>query len=155
MANPRLLRGRISQHGGVYSITTVVHGRRQVFTDVTTVWIIRDEMRVICEEGRVDHLAWVIMPDHLHWLFQLEQGSLGQCMQRFKSRTARAVNKAKGMHGPLWQSGYYEHHLGDIEDLARQARYLVDNPVRKGLVARIEDYPFWWSRWISTSSDMA
>ena len=111
-------------------------------------------MQAIYEEGRVDSLAWVIMPDHLHWLFQLNQGSLGQYLQRFKSRRARSVNMANGLQGPLWQSGYYEHQLRGSEDLARQARYLVDNPVRKGLVATIEDYPFWWSRWIASSNDM-
>ena len=85
---------------------------------------------------------------------QLHHESLGQCLQRFKSRSARAVNMANGMQGPLWQSGYYEHQLRGSEDLAKQARYLVDNPVRKGLVATLEDYPFWWSRWIASSNDM-
>ena len=155
MANFRLLRGRMSQHGSAYSITTVVHGRRPLLADAANAVMVRDEMLAICQEGRIDSLAWVIMPDHLHWLFQLNEGSLGQCLQRFKSRTARSVNLANGLQGPLWQSGYYEHRLRDMEDLAKQARYLVDNPVRKGLVDRIDDYPFWWSRWISCSSDLA
>ena len=154
MANPLLLRGRISQKGSVYCITSVVHGRRLILADATNAGIVRDEMRAIHEEGRAESLAWVIMPDHLHWLLQLNQGTLGQCMQRFKSRAARSLNLVNGLQGQFWQSGYYERHLRNMDDLAKQARYLIDNPLRKGLVTRIEDYPFWWSRWISTSSDM-
>ena len=154
MANFRLLRGRTSQLGSVYSITTVVHVRRPLLADALNAGIVRDEMQAICEEGRIESLTGVIMPGHLHWLFRLKQGSLGQCLQRFKSRRARAVNLANDLHGPLWQSGYYEHQLRGMEDLTKQARYLVENPVRKGLVTRIEDYPFWWSRWISSSDDL-
>ena len=93
-------------------------------------------------------MAWVLMPDHVHWLLKLEQGSLGSCMQAFKSRTARGINAVRGASGPVWQAGFYDHQLRNDEDLAAQARYVVANPLRRGLVDRIEDYPHWWCPWI-------
>ena len=154
MANPRLLRGRASQAGAHYSITAVACGRQPVFALDNNAHIVRAELERVAEEGMVSTIAWVVMPDHLHWLLQLRQGSLGCCMQRFKSRSARAINLGMGRSGPLWQGGYYDHCLRSEDDLLAQARYLVANPVRKGLVTRIEDYPFWWCRWISASIDL-
>ena len=89
-------------------------------------------------EGTVLHHAWVVMPDHVHWLFQLQQGSLGGCMQRFKSRSAHAVNRHQGRSGPLWQPGYYEHHLRPEDALRKQARYVIENPLRAGIATTME-----------------
>jgi hypothetical protein len=63
------------------------------------------EMRRVHEEGLVDSLAWVLMPDHRHWLVQLGEGSaLAAVMKPFKARSARAVNRALGRSGPVWHS---------------------------------------------------
>ena len=95
------------------------------------------------------------MPDHMHWLFRLDDALLGRCVQALKSRSARAIHQCGDKSGPFWQAGYYEHHLRDERDLRVQARYLVENPLRKGLVGRIEDHPFWWCRWIANSADLS
>ena len=87
------------------------------------------------------------MPDHVHWLFELRASTLAGCMQRFKSCAARAICSGIGSSGRLWQAGYYDHRLRDEEDLAVQARYIVENPVRKGLVAHWRDHPHAWCRW--------
>lgn len=111
-------------------------------------------MDLLALEARVAHLAWVVMPDHVHWLFRLRQGTLGSCIARFKSRTAHAINLAEDTHGPLWQAGYYERQMRSEADLRQQARYVVENPLRRGLIEKIEDYPFWWCRWIANSADL-
>lgn len=98
-ANFHLLRGRSSQVGGYYSITAVVRDRKPVLVQESNASIIHDELQRIAQEGKADTFAWVVMPDHLHWLFQLQQGSLGRCMQRFKSRSARALNLEMGLSG--------------------------------------------------------
>jgi hypothetical protein len=77
MANPLLLRGRTSQVGGYYSITTAVRDRRPLLARGNNASLLRDELQRVTREGIADTLAWVVMPDHLHWLFQLRQGSLG------------------------------------------------------------------------------
>ena len=59
-----------------------------------------------CEaEQRVDNLAWVVMPDHVHGLFRLRRGTLGTHVQAFKSRVARGFNDLRTTSGPVWQAG--------------------------------------------------
>jgi REP element-mobilizing transposase RayT len=87
------------------------------------------------------------MPDHMHWLFELRAGTLATCMQRFKSLSARALRAAGRSGGAVWQAGYYDHRLRSEGDLTKQARYIVENPVRKGLVCDWRDYPYAWCRY--------
>jgi hypothetical protein len=68
-------------------------------------------------------------------------------MQVLKSRTSRALRAAGAHGGKLWQAGYYDHCLRDGEDLLKQARYILENPLRAGIVDRPEAYPFNWSIW--------
>jgi hypothetical protein len=45
----------------------------------------------------------------------------------------------------LWQKGYYEHVLRDEEKTEVVVFYIIANPIRKGLVEKVMDYPFWGS----------
>jgi REP element-mobilizing transposase RayT len=88
------------------------------------------------------------MPDHFHWLVELREGSLSEVVQRVKSKTAIAVNKATGRHGRLWQWGFHDKAVRYEEDLLKFARYIVANPLRAGLVKRVGDYPLWDAVWL-------
>jgi putative transposase len=144
-----LRKGRASIPGQVYLVTTVVRDRRPVFAN----WDWASEAARIAENPQVlgpgRFLAWVIMPDHFHGLLQLSaDASLDQVMKRFKGNIACRVNRLADRRGSLWQSGYHDHALRKEEDLRAVARYLVGNPLRAGLVARIGDYPFWNAVWL-------
>jgi len=112
------------------------------------------EIRRCGDEGRVFSLAWVVMPDHVHWLLQLRSGSLSGCLQAFKSRSARAMNVVTARSAQVWQPGFYDHRLRSDEDLVKNAQYIVANPVRRALVSRIEEYPYWHCPWIRSSRDL-
>jgi len=88
------------------------------------------------------------MPDHVHWMFALEELTLGEVMRRFKTYSAHAVNRVHGNTGAIWQAGFHDHALRHEEDLRAVARYVVGNPVRSGLCRRVGDYPFWDAVWI-------
>ena len=154
MSSPNLTRGRVSHPGACYVITTVVNGRQPRFADGKLACLVAHELRSDACNDIAASLAWVVMPDHMHWLFQLRHGSLSRCVQRVKSRSAQVVNLTCGTAGALWQPGFYDHCLRGDEDLRAQARYVVANPLRSGLVHRIEEYPHWWCRWISGSRDL-
>lgn len=143
-----LRKGRVSETGRVYLLTTVVEGRRPVFADWRIGRLIVAELRAEHQSGRVNSLAWVVMPDHLHWLLTLEEGSLGKLMQRVKSRSAIAINAALHRADRLWQKGYHDHALRTEEDLPAVARYVVANPLRAGLVSSLRDYPLWDAAWL-------
>ena len=99
-------------------------------------------------EGAARSLAWVVMPDHFHWLVELQNVHLPVLMCKTKSRTVRAFNEATGTHDRLWQKGYHDRAVRREEDLQAIARYIVTNPIRAGLVKRVHDYPLWDAIWI-------
>ncbi len=88
------------------------------------------------------------MPDHFHWLVELEKCSLSSLMRQTKSLTTREVNLSTARLGPLWQQGYHDRALRRDEDLVKMARYVVANPLRAGLVKRLGDYPLWDAIWV-------
>lgn len=147
MASPRLRYGRYSRSGNVYSLTTATHGRAPVFADAANVAVLVDTLRFIERNGFSHSLAWVVMPDHLHWLMELRKGTLAQCMAVLKSRSSRLLNRQLGQKGPLWQHGYHDHAVRTDESLHEKAMYILANPVRTGLASELGEYPHAWCRW--------
>ena len=94
------------------------------------------------------------MPDHLHWVLELRDGSLSEVMQSFKSRSAREINERRGGVGRIWQPGFHDHRVRNEAALLKHVRYALDNPRRRGLVERLADYPFWWCRDMESVADL-
>lgn len=144
-----LRRGRHSESGQIYLITAVTDGRNSLFTDSMLARLLVSEMRYLHDERHLESLAWVVMPDHVHWLIELNSMSLPRVIQRLKSRSAIAINRTTGKTGArLWQRGFHDRALRQDEDLIATARYIVANPLRAGLVDRIGDYPWWDAVWL-------
>jgi REP element-mobilizing transposase RayT len=148
-----LRKGRVSLENQAYLVTVVARKRRRPFADFDSACA---ACRVLGDRGAwrgARPLAWVLMPDHLHALLALGDEPLPRVMQSVNSRTARAANLANGAQGPVWQSAYHDHALRADEDLLVAARYLIANPVRAGLVARVGDYPYWDALWAVDAGD--
>ena len=141
-----LRRGRVSMVGQVYLVTAVTHWRIPFFNTWATASV---SCRILSQpQLDVRFVAWVLMPDHFHGLLQVgDHLSLPAVMQRCKGRIARAVNEVLGRTGPLWQHGYHDHALRREEAVEPIARYVIENPVRAGIVARVGDYPYWNTDW--------
>jgi len=106
-------------------------------------------MRSLHDGGAVSSIAWVVMPDHVHWLFQLgEDFTLSQVMKQLKARSALKINASLGREGPVWQRGFYDHAIRHDKDLRTVSRYIVANPLRAGLVQQLGDYPLWDAIWL-------
>ena len=101
------------------------------------------------ETPRAETLAYIVMPDHLHWLMQLREGhDLSRVIADVKSISSRRINRALHRNGSLWQRGFHDHALRRDEDVAGVARYIVANPLRAGLVESLGDYPLWDAVWL-------
>ena len=93
--------------------------------------------------------CYVAMPDHVHWLMQLDGGlDLSPCVQKLKSLTAKQLRQRGFSKPAVWQRGFHDRALRAEEDLKTVARYVIANPVRAGLVNSIRDYPYWDAAWI-------
>jgi REP element-mobilizing transposase RayT len=144
----RLRRGRCSEPGRAYLITVVVYQRRPIFTDWRIGRLLVAELKRAQDQQWVKSIAWVVMPDHLHWLVQLENASLERLMQTVKSRSTLTINRALNRTGAFWQTGYHDRAIRDNEDLRPYARYIIANPLRAGLVKKVADYPLWDACWL-------
>jgi REP element-mobilizing transposase RayT len=92
----------------------------------------------------VDHpatLAACLMPDHLHWLLT-DASQAVEVLRDFKSYSTWLFKQA-GYRCQLWQRSFWDHVVRRGESLDNVVRYIVDNPVREGLVTEREDYPYW------------
>jgi putative transposase len=143
-----LRKGRFSEPGHTYLLTAVVHERRPVFTDWPIGRLLVTELRAAEKDGLAQSQAWVVMPDHLHWLITLQTGTISKLMQRIKGRSAISINRALGNQGQIWQKGFHDRAIRKEEDLQAIARYVVANPLRAGLVDKIGDYPLWDAIWL-------
>ena len=144
-----LRRARRSTPSQIYHVTVVTAGRIPIFLDFDVARVAARGHHDRACLGDSTMLAWVLMPDHAHWLLQLgENDTLEKVVTRIKCSTARSTNKVLGRRGAVWGRAFHEHALRDERDLLATARYLVANPLRAGLVTRLGDYPFWNSVWL-------
>jgi len=87
--------------------------------------------------------AFVIMANHVHLLL-LPPVSPSRLLKALKGVTAREANRLLHRMGePFWQRESYDHWVRDDTEWNKIAGYIERNPVKAGLVLRIEDYP--WS----------
>ena len=145
-----LRKGRHSEAQRAYFVTTVLAERQSCyFADLYIARQVVAEMRALHQSGVVNSFAWVVMPDHVHWLFQLGMDQdLSTLIKGFKARSAHRVNEKLGRQGALWQRAFHDHALRAGEDGKAIARYIVANPLRAGLAKNIGDYPLWDAIWL-------
>jgi REP element-mobilizing transposase RayT len=145
-----LRTGRVSIPGQIYLVTTVTWQRLSLFRDFYQGRIVVDSLRRMERADCVESLAFVVMPDHLHWLFSLKASySLSATVGQVKRCSAYRLNRLRGKAGqPVWQRGFHDRALRQEESIRTTARYLVANPLRAGLAAHIGDYALWDAVWL-------
>ena len=146
----KLRIGRTSETNRAYLVTTVTYRREPIFNDLNMGRVLVQSMQHLHEKQKVNSLAYVVMPDHIHWLFTLHHNkSLYALMNVFKGYTSLMINRHRNFSGvPVWQRGYHEHAVRNEEDIKSVARYVIANPLRAGLVESVGDYPLWDATWL-------
>jgi REP element-mobilizing transposase RayT len=146
MTEPKRKRIRLDAEvyrteGRTFSVTVRTLFREPVFEDqefgLDCVRILRD----LRSESESSIYAYCLMPDHFHLLIGLGRAmALPDLVGRYKSLCyhARCHRNNKNR---FWQRGYFDHAIRQMEDLRAAARYILLNPVRKGLVEHYRQYP--------------
>jgi putative transposase len=132
--------------GHRYSLTICTHDRRPHFRTQQTVDCVRMEFLRTAGAERFAVLAYCFMPDHLHLVINgLEaHADLRRFVRLAKQRTGYHFKQTTGSR--LWQDSYFDRTLRHDDELAEVVGYVIDNPVRAGLVNTPEAYPFWGSQ---------
>ena len=139
-----LRKGRISLPNHAYLVTAVTALRKPVFISFSSA---RLAVRCFLDKDDVVHhaqtQAFVIMPDHIHWLHQLENdGNLSEAVRLFKAKVSYVLRQQ------IWQRGFHDHALRGEEDVRGIARYVIANPLRSGLAKNTGEYPHWDAIWL-------
>jgi putative transposase len=132
-----------------YSLTIRTFDRRKVFISDAAVQPVVMKLSQTADAHRFSVIAYCVMPDHLHALVagEHEAADVREFVRIFKQQTSFEWKRAHGTS--LWQRGYFDHVLRDDEDTFVVARYIIENPVRAGLVASPPDYPYLGSLTVS------
>jgi REP element-mobilizing transposase RayT len=77
-----------------------------------------------------------------------ESIGLSVILQGIKGTSARRVNQLLGRLGHLWLHESFDREVRHDEDLLAMCEYICNNPVRAGLVEKVDDYPWIWREWI-------
>jgi REP element-mobilizing transposase RayT len=103
--------------------------------------------------AKFDLRVAVVMPDHVHMIFMplvnregMEVYSLGEIMDAVKGASAHQVNNLLGRRGRVWQQESFDHVLRSSESLDAKISYLLENPVRAGLVSEWSHYAWLWKK---------
>ena len=125
----------------IYFLTICSFDGQEVFKDSQIVDSLLESLKACCKTYGFINYAYCFMPDHLHLLLGGEDGSdLIRLIRQFKQLTGYRFKKETGKS--LWQKSYYDHILRKEEDVVNVVKYILGNPVRKGLVENADEYPF-------------
>ena len=144
--------------GGTYFFTVVAHGRRPILTSDIARPCLSQAIREVRTNRPFELVALVLLPDHLHTVWVLPPGDsdyptrwkqikeiLHQILsgQRWNGRPTEMPRESVGASERSGKGGPGNTHAEDEDDVERCINYVHWNPVKHGLVKRVQDYP--WS----------
>jgi putative transposase len=125
-----------------YSLIICTRDRESLFRDARVVTPVLTTIRQCAATCDFAVFAYCFMPDHLHLIVSAtaDSADLRAFISRWKQRAGYEHRQRTGQF--LWQPSYFDHVLRDEEEMQRAVRYVLDNPIRKGLVTEFTEYPF-------------
>jgi REP element-mobilizing transposase RayT len=124
------------------SFTLCVKDRLPLFQEPIIVNIFTEILRKAAEKSHCFVPVYCFMPDHLHIIVSSnrDDANILKFVNYFKQKTGFWMSQNK--IGVSWQKDFFDHIMRKDESLPDVIRYILDNPVRKGLVEDWRDYPF-------------
>ena len=141
-----------SSHEHVFFLTICTADKQPSFSDSKVSDLIVKELEYRRTNQEIKLFCYCIMPDHLHLLISLNENyirregafrerTLQDWVSAFKRYTARTAGQRFEIR-PLWQSNFYDHVVRRGESLVEICSYILNNPVRRGMVSSWEEYPY-------------
>ena len=122
-------------------ITARIDNGSPIFTKTAIVATFTEILRGCVAQSDCQIPVYCFMPEHIHILIQgsKESSDTWTVVTGFKQRTGYWLSKHSHQR---WQKDFYDRILRHDVGFAKQVRYIVNNPVRRGLVKNWEDYPY-------------
>ena len=126
-----------------YFVTSCAHMHRNLFQRRETAELMVATILRYRDAGEFQVHEYVVMPNHIHLLVTpAADCSIARAMQLIKGGFSHALRESGSRVTAVWQQRYQEHRVRDLNEFANFARYIRENPVRKGLVSVAGDFPY-------------
>jgi putative transposase len=127
-----------STEAGTYFVTNATFNRRRLFQVAANADLFLETLQQYRHAGHYKLHAFVVLPDHIHWLLSPQELALERVMGFIKGGFSHRLNSKL----PVWQRGYTDHRVRDGDEFHRRRQYIHDNPVRAKLVELPTLYPY-------------
>jgi putative transposase len=125
-----------------FATTGTSMGRRLLQSERNALLLI-DVLRSLTAEHRFKLHDFVIMPNHVHLLLTVHnEMTIEKAMQLIKGRFSHRLSHEFGYKGEVWQRGFTEVQVMNHESFEKHREYIALNPVKAGLVAAVDEFPF-------------
>jgi putative transposase len=121
-------------------VTSATWERRSLFRNERWARLLIDTLYHYRGSAYLLH-EFVIMPDHFHILLT-PTTNLEKAVQFIKGGFSYRAKKDLGSNMEVWQKGFSDHRIRDAGDYLRHVDYIRQNPMRKHLCERSEEYPY-------------
>jgi putative transposase len=135
---PRLERIFDCYEPPLFFVTFNSYRRLKIVADTA----VHERLIAFARNGEARGIAlgrYVLMPDHVHLFVQ---GSPDFVLSQWVRLLKRDLSKALAPPGPHWQSGFFDHLIRNSESYSQKWEYVVENPVRAGLVSTADEWPY-------------
>lgn len=122
-----------------------------IFREEENYYFVLRKMKRYCAEFQLSMIAYNLMPNHYHFAVRQDGDyRAGLLPQRVFNSYTKAYNKRYEHVGTLFQGPYQAIRIDAQEYLLHLCRYIHANPVKDGLVAELEDWPYSnYAEWIN------
>jgi putative transposase len=126
-----------------FFVTTGTADRRRLLQSERNASLLIDVLRSYVADRKFRLHDFVVMPDHVHLLMTVDgETTIEKAMQLIKGRFSFRLKKEFGYCGEVWQHGFSEVRADDKQKFVQFRNYIAENPLRAGLVAFSEQYPY-------------
>lgn len=139
---------RLELAGGLYHVTSRGDGREDIYLGEADRLAWLDVFGQVCKRFNWVCHAWCQMTNHYHILIETPETNLAQGMRQLNGVYTQRFNRAHGRVGHVFQGRYKAILVERDSYLLELSRYVVLNPLRAGMVQRLETWP--WSSYLAT-----
>lgn len=136
-------RARVRIPGGVYHVTTHGDGDMMIFEGPAEKRRILNLVAETAAELDWAMYAWCVMGNHYHLLLKTPDNNLSEGMHHVNTSYGEWYNKVRGRHGHVFRDRFFSILITQDSHFLEASRYVVLNPLRAGLVAAPQEWP--WS----------
>ena len=132
--------------GGVFFLTIVLRNRKSDLL-VRHIDILKKSLSSIQKKYPFKNLAYVILPEHMHVLWELpvDDSDYSMRVRLLKNKFSKDLKTKNHFPGnnndSVWQSRFWEHTIKNNDDFENHVNYIHYNPLKHGYVNRAKNWP--------------